>query len=119
MARIVLIDDDDVFRETLAISLQELGHAVTTATNGFDGAQQIRSHGTDVMITDLEMPYGGLPTIRVLRTEFPLLPIIAISGHSVRLDVAAGIGANYVLGKPFAFADLANAIQTVTAGHVS
>ncbi|MBS0661894.1 MAG: response regulator [Verrucomicrobia bacterium] len=119
MARIVLIDDDDVFRETLAVSLQDCGHTVTTANNGFDGTKQVRTQGADVLITDIEMPYGGLPTIRVLRAEFPMLPIIAISGHSVRLDVAASIGANYALGKPFVLADLANAVTTVTAGHVA
>jgi CheY-like chemotaxis protein len=52
------------------------------------------------------MPYGGLPTIRVLRAEFPSLPIIAISAAEGRLQRAAQLGAVRILQKPFAFADL-------------
>jgi CheY-like chemotaxis protein len=113
MARIILIDDDEPFRDLLAALLSTAGHKVATASNGFDGAVKLRAEPADVLLTDIEMPYGGLPTIRVLRAEFPKLPIIAISGHEVKLQMAGAVGANRLLAKPFQFDCLKEAIAEV------
>ena len=62
----------------------------------------------------LQMPYGGLPTIRVLRTEFPKVKIIAMSGAGkFRLDMAGSIGANRTLAKPFSAEELTAAVAEV------
>jgi CheY-like chemotaxis protein len=74
-----------------------------------------RSEPADLILTDIVMPHGGLPTIRVLRAEFPKLPIIAMSGSHVRLDMAGGIGANRTLSKPFTGQQLLDAIADVMA----
>ena len=113
MARIILLEDDDVFRETLVQVLSKAGHAVKAATNGFDGLALFRAEGADVILTDIVMPHGGLPTIRVLRGEFPKLAIIAMSGSHVRLDMAGGLGANKTLSKPFSSQQLLDTINEV------
>jgi len=115
MARIILLDDDDVFRETMVRVLTELGHHVRSAANGFDGMALFRAEPADLILTDLVMPHGGLQTIRVLRDENPKLAIIAMSGSHVRLDMAGGIGANRMLAKPFTAAQLNEAISEVLA----
>ena len=113
MAQIILLEDDDVFRETLIQVLTKAGHTVKAATNGFDGLALFRSAGADVILTDIVMPHGGLPTIRVLRGEFPKLPIVAMSGSHIRLDMAGGLGANKTLSKPFSSQQLLVAINEV------
>ncbi len=112
MARIIIIDDDDMLRDILARMLTEAGHSVTGTTNGFEGVKAFREEPADLILTDIMMPYGGLPTIRVLRGEFPNLKIIAMSGGGKpRLDVAEGLGANRTLAKPFTSKLLFDAIS--------
>ncbi len=106
MARILVIDDDEMLARTVERALSGAGHHIAIALNGFDGATQFRKEPADVILTDINMPHGGLPTIRVLRAEFPQLKIIAMSGNSSQLDVAGAIGANRILEKPFSIAQL-------------
>ncbi len=113
MARIIIIDDDEMLRNMVARGLKAAGHEVSVAGNGFDGVKMFRQESADLIVTDLNMPHGGLPTIRVLRGEFPNLPIIAMSGNSNNLDVAGAIGATRILSKPFTPAELAAAIAEV------
>ncbi len=113
MASIIVLDDDDGFRETVCRLLTDAGHTVRSAANGFDGMALLRAQPADLMVTDIMMPHGGLPTIRVLRAEFPKLPIIAVSGSHVRLDMAGGIGAAKMLAKPFKAQQLLDAINEV------
>ena len=113
MARIILIDDDELLRNTVSRALTIAGHQVSAAGNGFDGVKLFRQNSADLILTDLNMPHGGLPTIRVLRAEFPTLPIIAMSGNSSNLDMAGAIGATRILSKPFTPSELNAAIAEV------
>ena len=114
MARIIIIDDDDILRETLAGVLTEAGHTVATTANGFEGVALFRAEPADLILTDLVMPHGGLPTIRVLRSEFPQLAIIAMSGGGKsRLDIAGSLGASRTLAKPFTAKELTDAVAEV------
>lgn len=107
MARILIIDDDDMFREMLALRLSEAGHTVTHASDGGMGFELIRAQPADVAVIDLVMPgKEGIETILELWREYPHLPIIAVSGGgladpAVYLRMAANLGAKYVLPKPF------------------
>ena len=117
MARIIIIDDDEGLRNTLSRVLTAAGHQVVIAINGYQGVQQIRAQPADVVLTDIMMPYGGLPTIQVLRDENPGLKIIAMSGaDQVHLDNASGLGADRTLNKPFLPKELVAAINEVLAG---
>lgn len=116
MASIILLEDDEVFRETILHVLRGCGHEVRATNNGFDGVKMHRERAADLILTDIVMPHGGLPTIRVLRSEFPQLPIIAMSGSHVRLDMAGGLGAARMLAKPFTSQQLIDAITEVLAG---
>lgn len=117
MARIILIDDDEFLGAILVQALTDVGHTVTLATNGFDGVALYRKESADVILTDITMPHGGLPTIRVLREEFPSLPIIAMSGNPKHLEVAGAIGANRILPKPFSVEQLAAAVAESIAAR--
>ena len=111
MARILVIDDNDSFRSLLETMLTVMGHEVTTAGDGLEGANKYRAHPTDLILTDIMMPHSGLATIRVLKEQYPGLQVIAMSGGGAhRLDYAKSVGAHSTLNKPFSPDALAAAI---------
>lgn len=116
MARILIIDDDESFRATLEQMLIAAGHTVTTADDGLSGARAYRANPTDLIITDMMMPHGGLSAIRVLREQFPHVRVIAMTGGGAhRLDYAQSLGAQRALAKPFTADALAAAIAGTLA----
>jgi CheY-like chemotaxis protein len=114
MARVLVIDDNEAFRELLVEMLKAVGHTTAAAANGMEALKAFRAQPADIILTDLIMPYDGLATIRILHAEFPSLAIIAMTGGgSHRLDYALTVGAKKVLTKPFSAAQLVAAIDDV------
>lgn len=121
MAKILLIDDDEMLRRVLSKALGHAGHTVIEASDGQQGIDLARVTGVDLVITDLVMPVReGVETILQLRREKPMLPIIAISGDGsnskLYLEIAAKIGAKRILPKPFTPPELIALIDTVLGG---
>jgi DNA-binding response OmpR family regulator len=112
MAKILLIEDDQLVANTIEVVLMKAGYAVTHAVNGSDGLAKFKANPPDLVITDIVMPdKEGIETIQDLRALTRDLPIIAISGGGRTqnfdfLRIAHKMGANDVLKKPFANADL-------------
>jgi CheY-like chemotaxis protein len=118
VARILIIDDEEAFRDLLVQLLQAAGHTAVAAVNGFEALKLIRAAPADLILTDIMMPYGGLATIRILHDEFPQVGIIAMTGGSKhRLDFARSLGAHRTLTKPFTAEQLTAAIAEVLAAH--
>ncbi|MDP2137012.1 MAG: response regulator transcription factor [Candidatus Didemnitutus sp.] len=121
MAKILLIDDDDLFRDMLASALEREGHVVNQATNGVQGLKMFRAEQADLVITDIVMPEKeGLDTIRDLRRDFPAARIIAMSGglandSRLYLLMAEKFGARAVLAKPFPIEELYLAVNSALA----
>ena len=120
MARILLIDDEALVRETLRITLVKAGHAVTTARNGAEGLEIFASEPADLVVTDILMPEKeGIETILSLRKVDPAVGIIAISGGDRSgydvLDIARRLGADRILWKPFAREELLAAVDELLA----
>ena len=113
MARILVIDDEPAFCDLCAQVLREIGHAVTTSLDGNDGLAAFRAEPSDVVIVDLHMPHSGLQVVRVLRELHPRVPLIAMTGHGRwRLDLAGGLGADFLLDKPFTAEALKNIVTS-------
>ncbi len=76
-----MIDDDPGVLESLAEVLRVSGFQVFTAANGHDASTMVSDLSIDLLITDLAMPdEDGIEIIRRMRTKYPQLKIIAISG---------------------------------------
>jgi DNA-binding response OmpR family regulator len=107
MAKILVIDDDRMVRETLKIILTAAGHEVVLTEDGNKGLRAFSEFTPDLVITDILMPEKeGMETIRDLRGLRPDVPIIAISGggrvgNMSFLRVAERFGANRTITKPF------------------
>lgn len=111
MARILIIDDDKSLADTCALVLSTGGYRVATAKDGSEGISVLQVEPADLIITDLQMPYGGIPAIRQLRKLHPKIPIIAMSGAGKsQLEMAGILGAHRTLAKPFTSAELLAAV---------
>jgi DNA-binding response OmpR family regulator len=116
--RVLIIEDDQSLRETLAYALESRGYKVVQAINGHDGVEQFRREPADIVITDIVMPEkDGTSTVAELRRDFPGLGIIAISGarasSALYLKLAKYLGANRTLEKPFALPALFDIVEEV------
>jgi len=79
--RILVVDDEPIVREGLAMLLTAHGYDVTTAVHGFDALLQIRSVDPELIISDLNMPQmSGFELLSVLRRRFPEILVVAMSG---------------------------------------
>ena len=102
MARILIIDDDEVARLTTGVMLEADDHDVDYAPDGQVGVSMYAGKRYDVVIVDLIMPVkSGVRTIRELCEMDPGARVIAVTGAAPEdLAVAADLGAVHSLIKP-------------------
>jgi CheY-like chemotaxis protein len=92
--RVMLVDDDDAVRATLARSLEDAGFVITSAESAERALDQLRRGlEIDALVTDLSMPgMNGLDLIRELRSRRPHLPSLMLTGHLEDADSEALTG---------------------------
>jgi len=115
---ILVVDDDEAFRTSLAVLLKSAGYAAETYPSGpafLDVCQEIS--GTCLLL-DVRMPVmSGLEVQEALKTKRPDLPVIMITGHG---DVPMAVralksGAADFIEKPFRDDDLLQGIERAIA----
>ncbi len=102
-ATLLIIDDDDVVRASLAAYLDDSGFRVLQAPSGPKGLELFDSERPDLVICDLRMPQmDGLEFIRLISERQNDLPVIVVSGAGVMNDAveALRLGAADYLIKP-------------------
>ncbi len=120
MARILVLDDEELMREAVRHALERDGHEVSEASDGPTAMGLFKDHPSDVVITDLIMPnMDGTEVIRDLRRAAPGVKIIALSGRGgicikANLDRALLTGADRALMKPCDFDELRRAVGELT-----
>jgi DNA-binding response OmpR family regulator len=122
MARILVVDDDELFVKLMVHALRERGHEVEFAHDGEAGEHAFDAQPFDAVVCDLMMPrQEGLETIRYMRRIAPKLAIVAISSGLERqagvdiLDMAKRLGAHETVRKPFKLSQLTAAVETALA----
>ena len=119
MPRILVIDDEKMVCDTLAMILQRGGHEAHCVERATLGMRVFRKDPFDMVITDIFLPdMDGLEVVRQLHSEFPDTPIIAMSGGGQVLQedflpAARRMGAAQVLHKPFNATDLLGMVSEV------
>ena len=117
MARVLVIDDDEMTRTLVTRMLTGEGHQVEAAVDGAEGLRLFGKRPPDVVLTDINMPgldgHEVIAAIRVLHTD---VPIIAISGGGAiakdeLLLKASALGAVEIIMKPFEFRQLVGAVE--------
>jgi two-component system KDP operon response regulator KdpE len=114
-ARILVIDDEPQIRRLLEISLRAQGYAVSTASDGRTGIDELATRGADLVILDLGLPdMDGSAVLAEIR-RWSTVPVLVLSVRSreeekVRLLDA---GANDYLTKPFGMQELAARLRVL------
>jgi CheY-like chemotaxis protein len=126
VTRILVVDDDRSVAYSVKTLLEYEGFDVVVAEDGHSALAAIEAARYDVVIIDIFMPgMDGLETISAIRRRDLILPIIAISGFTVRdaalpaADVLASAikcGANCSLNKPFRRKDVLAAVAGCLSG---
>nr|WP_147019989.1 ATP-binding protein [Methylorubrum extorquens] len=116
--RILLVDDDGQVQSTAAAMLEEMGHTVVVASSGSEALRLLAGEGTvDLLLADHAMPgMTGSELATRAAAARPTLRVLLMTGYA---DAAALPDAALVLRKPFAFAELAQAVRHASAGNSS
>ena len=78
--RILVVDDEEIVRESCRRVLTEAGYAVRTVANGRDALRMCRAEHFDVMLTDLRMAdMDGIDVIRAVAQECPGVRVVVIT----------------------------------------
>ncbi|HUN53388.1 MAG TPA: response regulator [Candidatus Sulfotelmatobacter sp.] len=124
MARILVIDDDDDYRDYLVAVLERAGHSAYMLPNGASLEALVDRYDFDAVLTDLYMPEAdGIETIRTLRRLAPGLPILGMTAgiRSAYGDVTVRamklFGAKGVLFKPVDPHELLAAVDATLRGE--
>lgn len=105
-ARILVVDDNDINRDTLARRLENIGHVVVEAEDGRIALEKLTQHCIDIVLLDIMMPgLSGFELLAILKEQPNLrnIPVIIISAADDMESVVHGIelGAEDYLSKPF------------------
>ena len=123
--RVLVVDDHPMNREVAALMLQASGCDVTTAEDGLQAVEALRSERFDLVLMDVRMPgMDGLEATRAIRalpTTAALTPIVAMTADAMPEDVArcreAGMAAH--LAKPVSRAALNALLAQILDGPVT
>jgi two-component system, OmpR family, phosphate regulon response regulator PhoB len=124
--QILVVEDEEIIRETISLALTEEGYEVVTAadgrqalaivnqrgfatTNGLANSPHDPTPGLGLIILDLMLPHiNGLDFCRLLRREGCTIPILMLSAKGSEIDRVVGleVGADDYLSKPFGMREL-------------
>lgn len=102
-AKVLLVDDEETFVETLAERLELRGFATQTATTGDAALDILQKHAVDVVVLDVVMPgKDGIETLKIIKSINPLVEVIMLTGHATVETAIQGmrLGAYDYLMKP-------------------
>lgn len=103
-AKILVVDDEEDMRTTLAILLEAEGYTVITAMNGHGAMERLKKEPVDMVVSDIRMPdMDGIELLQQAKAVNPTIPVVMVTGYgSAELAVEAmKLGAFDYLQKPF------------------
>jgi two-component system KDP operon response regulator KdpE len=113
--RVLVVDDESIFRRALRDLLLGFGFQVIEASRGEEALQLLRSGIYEAVLLDVKMPgIGGIETLRRIRSFAPRLPILMLTVCDKEEDkiVALNLGADDYVTKPFRTRELIARIRT-------
>src|SRR5437762_7823726 len=107
-SKVLVVEDEESLRFTLAHNLKREGYSVITAARGDDGLKMAREHTPDLILLDVMLPgVDGIQVCRLLRrdSDVPIIMLTALGGEG---DRVAGLdtGADDYMPKPFGMREL-------------
>ena len=115
MTRILIVEDEESYREPLVYQLTREGYDVSAAATGEEGLELFTKGGIDLVLLDLMLPgLDGTALCRRIR-EQSRVPIIMLTAKSAEIDKVVGleIGADDYITKPYSFRELLARVRAV------
>jgi len=116
--KVLLVDDEEEFVETLAERMRSRGMDVSTSNSGADALQLVDEEDFDVVVLDLKMPgIDGLDALKRIKHRRPDIQVVLLTGYASVADGVEAIkeGALEFLEKPVDLASLTDAIHKAKA----
>ena len=115
--KILIIDDEEEFRESLGLFLEKKGHHIFMAETALEGLKIAKEEKIDVLFVDLMLPgMEGVIVLDLLKKDLPFLDIIVVTGLSEddrRVQAAKKLKINEILFKPIDFAKLGTILDNI------
>ncbi|VTR78774.1 response regulator transcription factor [Cellulomonas hominis] len=115
MTRILLVEDEESYRDPLAYLLGREGFEVTTAATGPDALTAFDEHGADLVLLDLMLPgLSGTEVCRQIRQRSDV-PVIMLTAKDGEIDKVVGLelGADDYVTKPYSSRELLARVRAV------
>ena len=115
MTRILIIEDEESYREAISFMLQREGYEVLEAADGTSGLIEFEREGADLVLLDLMMPgMSGTEVCKKIRQQSNV-PVIMVTARDSEIDKVVGleIGADDYVTKPFSHRELVARIRAV------
>lgn len=118
VARILLVEDNEMNRDMLSRRLERKGHSVTMAIDGAEGLRMAGEQKPDVILMDMSLPVmDGWEATRRLKADETTrnIPVIALTAHAMSGDEqqARAAGCDEFDTKPIEFARLLGKIESL------
>jgi two-component system response regulator PilR (NtrC family) len=104
MSNILIVDDEQSYRQLLSLVFEGDGHNIRTAANGLEALQMLQDSPADVVISDVRMPdMDGIEMLRAIRETLPDLGIVFMTAFASveAAREAFKLGADDFIQKPF------------------
>ena len=115
MTRVLLVEDEESYREATSYMLRREGYDVVAAADGRTGLDEFARAGADIVLLDLMLPgLSGVEVCRQLR-QVSSVPVIMVTARDSEIDKVVGleIGADDYVTKPFSHRELVARIRAV------
>jgi DNA-binding response OmpR family regulator len=112
---LLVVDDEQTLRDTLAEILEEEGYRVVTAADGREALERFRAEKPDLVLLDLMLPeLSGMEVCRILRQESDV-PILMLTARDSEIDKVVGLelGADDYVTKPFSLRELVARVRAL------
>ncbi|MGC5615465.1 response regulator [Georgenia sp. Z1491] len=115
MTKILLVEDEQTYRETLTFKLERDGFAVEAVGDGTEAVAAFDRHGADLVLLDLMLPgLSGTEVCRQLRQRSQV-PVIMLTAKDSEIDKVVGLelGADDYVTKPYSYRELVARVRAV------
>ena len=122
IVNVLVIEDDAVAKELIAVQLQAVDFFPVFAADGYSGLQLLDEHSFSLVISDYELPdINGVSLLRMIKEKQPRLPIVILSAHAEEVvrDVVLNNGADLYVTKPFNVFQIKETLSTLLGESVS
>ena len=113
-ASILLVEDEENFRDALKLNLELEGYSITSANDGAQAIKAVEQEYFDLIILDIMLPeIDGITVVETIRVQNNEVPILILSAKNSSADRVLGLkkGADDYLTKPFNLEELLLRVQ--------